>query len=84
MDDDKIGLRYKDFEIIYYPKPIPIRSHDWEAVHDDYDGCDDGEYNIHDHRFFTAGSVDDLKIIINEWYEEQGDHNTWNVMCIVD
>ena len=32
---------YKGWHITYSPKSIPVRQHDWEAVHDDYDGPPD-------------------------------------------
>ncbi len=31
---------YMGWKISYWMKPIPFRGHDWEAVHEDYDGTD--------------------------------------------
>jgi hypothetical protein len=50
---------YRGWEITYSPKPIPDRRHDWEAVHEDYDGPED-------HRCITGRSVKDLRLQIDE------------------
>ncbi len=65
-DDCQIQVvsMYKEFELSYNPKPIPIRLYDWEAVHVDYE-CDSN-----DNRYFIAGSVDKLKEIIDRYIEE--------------
>lgn len=32
---------YRGFTITYNPKPIPVRGHDWDFVHKDYNGPGD-------------------------------------------
>ena len=56
------GFKYKDWEITYCPKPIPSRGNDWDAVHKDYDGPEDG-------RCFAGESVDALRERIDEMEE---------------
>lgn len=34
--------RVGPWTITHNPKPIPMRSHDWDFVHEDYDGAPDG------------------------------------------
>lgn len=55
-------IRYKGYSITYHPKPIPTRDHDFEFVHDDYDGAPDS----HDHRSGTAGNPEDAKRMIDD------------------
>ena len=45
--------RYKKWNIEYNPKPIPIRTHDWDVEHDDYDGEPGSDL------YFTAESCED-------------------------
>lgn len=45
--------------IVYNPKPIPIRDHDYDFYPDDYDGPGDG-------RGGTAGSITQAQIAIDE------------------
>ena len=55
---------YKNWEITYSPKPIPVRVYDYDAVHHDYDGPEDG-------RCITGDSVDDqLEQLIQARYPE--------------
>ena len=51
---------YKMWEITYICPPIPVRNHDYQATHFDYDGPEDG-------RCFTGPSVESLKAEIDEW-----------------
>ena len=58
----KIGhtaVRYRHWTIEYRPPPIPVRSHDWQYVHDDYDGPPSPLCG-------TAASVEDCKAAIDE------------------
>lgn len=34
-------MRYGNYTITHNPKPIPTREHDYDYVHDDYDGPED-------------------------------------------
>lgn len=43
-------MKYKNWEITYNPKPIPFSNFDYDVVHIDYDGPEDG-------RSFSAGSI---------------------------
>lgn len=54
--------------ITYDPPPIPIRSHDYQFWHDDYDGAPDSG----DTRCGSAPSVGEARSMIRE-YEEQHD-----------
>ena len=51
-------MKIGKWTVIYNPKPIPILSHDYDVVHDDYDG-DNGLY-------FTAGCMDEIRDEIKE------------------
>lgn len=42
------------WKFFFDKKPIPIRHHDWEAVHNEYDGAPDAN----DDRYVTAGSLE--------------------------
>lgn len=55
-------IRYKDYFIVYNPKPIPLRSDDWDWYHDEYDGAPDSG----DRRFGTTNSFEDAIDQINE------------------
>lgn len=56
-------VEYRNWEIDYLPPPIPTRAHDWQAVHDNYDG--DGNMLI-----VTGPSLEDCKEQIDERMEE--------------
>ncbi len=58
---------YRGYVISYWAKPIPDRSHDWEGVHEDYDGADDSG----DVRAGTAGSIEECKAAIDELEDGQ-------------
>jgi hypothetical protein len=58
------NFKYKDWEITYNPKPIPVRVYDYEAVHKDYDG-------LEENRCFTGESVQALKDRIDELEAEE-------------
>jgi hypothetical protein len=45
--------RYGKWTIRFEPPPIPVRSCDWQFVHDDFDGAPDGN----DRRCGSAGSL---------------------------
>ncbi|MCP4169957.1 MAG: hypothetical protein GY758_04190 [Fuerstiella sp.] len=34
-------MKYRGYTITYDPPPIPIRAHDWQFAHDEYDGPED-------------------------------------------
>jgi hypothetical protein len=55
---------YKNWEITYNPKPIPVRVYDYDAVHKDYDGPEDN-------RCITGDSVDALIDRIDEMEAEE-------------
>ena len=57
-------VEYRGYTIRFNPPPIPIRSHDWEFVHVDYDGPEDS-------RIGTASSVDAAKSEIDEQILEE-------------
>ena len=46
---------------MYDPKPIPLRAHDWDFVHEDYDGPEDTEFHGG-----KAGSKADAVLAIRE------------------
>lgn len=50
---------YRGFVISYDPKPIPIRMHDYNFVHEEYDGPEDK-------RIGTGASVQDCKDAIDD------------------
>ena len=54
--------RYRDYTLLFIPKPIPDRRHDWDFWHDDYDGAEDA----HDPRCGTAASPDECRSEIDE------------------
>ncbi len=35
-------MKYRGYTITHNPKPIPTREHDYDYVHDEYDGPEDG------------------------------------------
>jgi hypothetical protein len=43
---------YKNYHITYNPKPIPTKNHDWDFVHDEYNGPGDNRHG-------SVASVDD-------------------------
>lgn len=59
-------MKYRGYTITYNPPPIPVRSFDYEWVHDDYDGADDGN----DRRCGHSESVEAAKAAIDEQIEE--------------
>ena len=56
-------MNYRGYSITHRPKPIPVRSHDYDYYPDDYDGPEDG-------RGGTAASVEEAKAAIDEAREE--------------
>jgi len=56
-------MKYRNWTITYDPPPIPVRLHDYCAVHDDYDGPEDG-------RCLTAMSIEEAKQLIDELEDE--------------
>jgi len=50
---------YKDYKIVFNPKPIPDASHDYDYFPDDYDGPEDP-------RGGSVGSVIQAMIAIDE------------------
>lgn len=49
-----MATRFGSYTITYDPPPIPIRTFDWQFVHDDFDGADDST----DNRCGAAASVE--------------------------
>lgn len=56
-------MMYRGFEITHDPKPIPIREHDWDWAHEEYDGPGD-------RRCGTAASPEAARAAIDELLEE--------------
>ena len=50
---------YGNYTIAYDPPPIPTRSHDYQFVHEDYDGPEDL-------RCGSGATVEDCKDLIDE------------------
>ena len=68
-----LPLKYRDWTISWNPKPIPIRTMDYDAVHDDYDPTPMYLYDPpSDDRAFNAGSVIECKQIIDDWEVDHG------------
>lgn len=61
-----MNIRYRDYTIVYNPKPVPLPVH-WDFFHDDYDGAPDA----FDHRHGVGADVEDCKRKIDEIYEEE-------------
>ena len=61
-----VNYNYLSWVITFNPKPIPVRTHDYDAVHPDYDGCDGGNG-----LYVTGESVDDCKKQIDELIQEE-------------
>lgn len=59
-------IKYKNYTISYWAKPIPDRSHDYDFMHDDFDGADDAN----DTRCGCGSSIDDCKRQIDEMEED--------------
>lgn len=58
--------RYREFEI--YPASVSYsKDTDWQWVHKDYDGAEDAR----DDRCGYGSSIEDCKLQIDEWWEEQ-------------
>lgn len=53
------AAEYRNWGIDYLPPPIPDRNHDWQAVHDNYDGT--GSMLV-----LTGKSLDECKEQIDE------------------
>lgn len=64
-DRDMKQIKYHEFIITYWAKPIPDRAHDYDFVHEDFDGAEDSN----DYRCGSGSSVDDCKQKIDELYE---------------
>ena len=69
-------MRYRGYEILHRPKPIPTRDKDWDYVHNDFDGAAQ-EYRGpgNDSRAGSAASVTECKAEIDAiegiWYSCQ-------------
>ena len=57
---------YRGFVISYYAPPIPIRTCDWQWVHEDYDGPEDN-------RCGHAASREAAKADVDFWHEEHSE-----------
>ena len=67
-------MKHGKWEIFYNPKPGPSRSHDFDFVHDDYDGAPiDWDTASNDPRCGTASSIEDALARIAEI--EAGDND---------
>lgn len=51
-------MKYRGYTITHNPKPIPTRGHDYDYVHDEYDGPEDG-------RCGSEPSVEECKTAID-------------------
>ena len=56
---------YRDFVIQYTPPPVPHRGADWQFVHRDYDGPEDGRCGF-------ASSLAEVRRQIDELHAESG------------
>ena len=63
-EDKTVEHKYRGYTITYNPPPIPIRTCDWQFVHDSYDGPEDG-------RCGTAQSLAYAKELIDEWEDDE-------------
>lgn len=63
------AIAYKDYHILYNPKPIPDFRFDYDFWHDGYDGAIDSG----DIRIGTGGSVEDCMKKIDELLESMLD-----------
>ena len=62
-----IKVIYGKWIITYDPKPIPIRSLDYDFVHEDYDGGPEYSYDLPaDNRCGNGKSVEDCSEQIND------------------
>lgn len=66
-------VRYRGYTISYNPKPIPTRAHDYDFVHDDYDGAplEHADGPPGDDRAGSAASVAACKREIDELEDEE-------------
>lgn len=55
-----------------YP-PIPIRSFDWNATFDDYDGAPDGGHQCSGSSYTELGAVEELYSDYEDWFGDVGD-----------
>lgn len=53
-------MKYRGYIITHNPKPIPLRAHDYDYVHDEYDGPDDD-------RCGSEASVEECKAAIDAY-----------------
>jgi hypothetical protein len=62
---------YRGYHISYWAKPIPIRTCDYDFVHDDYDPTPEDSYGpMSDHRCGSAASIEAAKAAIDELEDE--------------
>ena len=61
-----MSIKYKNYTISHDPKPIPLRSFDWDFSHDDYDGAPDGN----DIRCGNGANIEDCKQQIDDMENE--------------
>jgi hypothetical protein len=61
-------MDYRGYNITYWPKPIPSRAHDYDFVHQDYDGPGDN-------RVGSCGSIRDCILEIEQIEMELGYDN---------
>ena len=65
---------YRNFRIRRDPPPIPVRTMDWQAVHEDYDPTPQYSYDgPSDNRVLFAGTPEDIIRAVDEWHEENAD-----------
>jgi hypothetical protein len=57
-------IEYRGYTIVHDPKPIPIRTKDWDYVHNEYDGPGDN-------RCGSTDSLESAKAAIDELYEDE-------------
>jgi hypothetical protein len=58
-------IHYRNYEIRYWMKPVPVRDWDWDWHHKDFD--------LDDHRYGHSKTLEDAKADIDEQIEEMSD-----------
>lgn len=68
---------YRGWSINYDPKPIPIRSFDWQATHPDYDASWEGEEDgwVDNGLKCSAATLEELHAEIDEKQDEWNEIN---------
>ena len=70
-------LTYRNYTITYEPKPIPTRAHDFDYVHDEYDGGPEHSFGMpSDKRCGAEASVEACKEAIDELCLDETEEET--------